>query len=157
MAKSETDTAPADPTTVLAAAIAQLAQQLGTSQAQMAETLESLRQNQKPRDINFSDTDYQEKLRAETKVLKRPAYQNGFEVNPSGLSDETIDRLSKLIPGTYLGGVVRVAIDGNDSIHLLYKNKTVEQRFANDRLFPSFTALIDKLWAEMHPAITFPA
>lgn len=135
----------------LAGAILKLAESFGVSQAQTAETLEALRANQKPRDINFSDQDYQEKLKRETKVLKRPAFQNTFPVNPSGLTDEEITRLAALAPGKYLGGHVEVTIGGNDAICLWYKNKTVEQRMANERKFASFGVLINTIWAEMHP------
>jgi len=147
MAKTQTETE--DPS--LAAAILKLAESFGASQSQVAETLAVLQQNQRPREVNFGDTDYQEKLRRETQVLKRPAFQNGFPVNPSGLSDEVIDRLATVKPGKYLGGAVTVAIDGNDGIHLIYKNKTVEQRMAFARLVTSFSDLVNKIWSEMHP------
>jgi len=140
--------------TDLAAAILLLAEKIGGNQDQLNITLDALKGAQRPRDIQYGDQDYQEKLKRETKVLKRPAFQNGFEVNPSGCSDEVIDRLSKLAPGTYLGGAVRVAIDGNDGVHLIYKNKTVEQRMANERLFGSFSELVNKIWAEMMPQTT---
>lgn len=143
---------PAAPKDDLAAAILLLAERLGGNQEKLVETLEALKASQPVKDVNFGDTDYQARLRATTSTLRRPAFQNGFEVNPSGLSDEVLDRLAQLQPGTYLGGVVRVAVDGQDAIHLIYKNKTVEQRFANERLFGSFSALVNTIWAEQGAA-----
>jgi hypothetical protein len=134
----------------LAAAILALAEKLGTSQEKLNETLAALRESQTPREVNFGDTDYQARLRAETKVLKRPAFQNGYEVNPSGLSDEVIERLANLKPGSYIGGVVKVAVEG-ESIHLIYKNRTADQRMALNAKFSSFSDLVNKIWAEMHP------
>jgi hypothetical protein len=113
----------------------------------LTDNLAALRSSQPRREINFGDQDYQEQLRAERQTLKKPAFQNGFEVNPSGLSDETIDRLANLTPGVYAGGLIRVATD-NDAIHLIYKNKTVEQRMAFGQRFPSFTAMVNAIWDE---------
>ncbi len=132
----------------VAAAILKLAENLGAQQERQNDAIEALRASQPPREVQFGDPDYQAKLRAERKVLKRPAFQNGFEVNPSGLSDEVIDRLANLAPGAYLGGRVRVAIE-NDAVHLIYKNREIEHRMANDRLFSSFSDLVNKIWAEM--------
>lgn len=140
------------PTDDVAAAILLLAEKLGGNQERLTETLEALKSAQPARDVNFADQEYQAALRESTRELKRPAFQNGFEVNPVGLSDETIDRLAKLKPGTYIGGRVRVAVDGQDAIHLIYKNKSVEQRFENERVFGSFSELVSKIWTEQQAA-----
>ena len=134
--------------TDLTSAVLLLAENQVDSQRKLQETLEALKASQPPREVQFGDPDYQAKLRAERKVLKRPAFQNGFEVNPSGLSDEVIDRLANLAPGAYLGGRVKVALE-NDAVHLIYKNREIEHRMANDRLFSSFSDLVNKIWAEM--------
>lgn len=120
-------------------------------QERQARATEALMANTPPRDINYGDQDYQERLRAETKTLTRSAFQNGFEVNPSGLSDETIDRLANLAPGTYLGGTVTVAL-ANDAVHLLYKNRTPDQRMAFQAKVSSFSDMVQKIWAEMQGA-----
>jgi hypothetical protein len=140
---------PSDP---IANAILTLAESLSMSQQQLHATLEALKQSQPPRDVSFGDTDYQERLRESTKVLKRPAYQNGYEVNPSGLSDEVIDRLAALKPGAYLKNVVTVAVDGNNAVHLIYKNRTPDQRMQLP--FTSFSDLVNKVWAEMRQPVT---
>jgi len=134
--------------TDLTSAVLLLAENQVDSQRKLQETLDALKASQPPREVQFGDPDYQAKLRAERKVLKRPAFQNGFEVNPSGLSDEVIDRLANLAPGAYLGGRVKVALE-NDAVHLIYKNREIEHRMANDRLFSSFSDLVNKIWAEM--------
>lgn len=147
---NEQTTKPID--TSLADAILLLAEQIGASQSQMAGTIAALQQNQVPRDVNFSDQDYQDRLRGQTRVLLRPAYQNGFEVNPSGLSDVTILRLSQLVPGQYLGGLITVAVDGNKAIHLIYKNRTPDQRMIFQQRVQSFSHMVEQIWSEMHPA-----
>ena len=116
---------------------------------QQNEILEGLRRSQAPRDVNFGDSDYQAKLRAERKEFPRPVYQNGFEANPSGLSDETLTQIGELKPGKYLGGVVEILAGSRNAIDFRYKNATADQRMALMPVFGSFAELVAKCHAEM--------
>lgn len=89
------------------------------------------------------------------KRLKHPVYQNGREVNPSGLSQKTIDLLDTLATGHYCDGLVDVirlqdGINGvNSRIHIMYNNKTLEQRMVLYMRFPTLTKMIEQIAAEM--------
>ncbi len=82
-------------------------------------------------------------------------FQNGREVNPSGLSKETLTRLDQLAPGIYadgLVGVIRVreGLNGlNTRIHLTYDKSTEASKMMFYMRFPSFTALVNGIWEEM--------
>lgn len=134
----------------LADAVLALAQSVGASQQQLAEAIEALRGSQPPRDVNFGDVDYQERLRAETAVFPRPVYQNGFEANPSGLSVETLQRIGELVPGKYLGGFVTIVETPQNGIDFRYRNMTADHRMIQQKKFDSFTELVEKCWAERH-------
>ena len=93
--------------------------------------------------------------RGVSKFLPHIVYQNGREVNPSGLSKETIAILDSLNSGNYcdnLVGVIRIA-DGpggvNSRIHICYNNGTLEERMSFYMRFPSFTKLVKDIAAEM--------
>jgi hypothetical protein len=89
------------------------------------------------------------------KHLPHPVYQNGREVNPSGLAQETIDTLDKIDSGHYCDGLVDVirlrdGVDGiNSKIFIHYNNKTLEQRMAFYIKFPTFTSLVNQIAADM--------
>jgi hypothetical protein len=90
-----------------------------------------------------------------SKFLPHIVYQNGREVNPSGLSNETIAVLDTLATGKYCGGIVDVVRvqDGpggvNSRIHLCYNNGTMEERMGFYMRFPTFTKLVQDIAAEM--------
>ena len=93
--------------------------------------------------------------RGVTKFLPHIVYQNGREVNPSGLSKETIAILDSLNTGHYcdnLVDVIRIS-DGpggvNSRIHIVYNNGTIEERMVFYMRFPSFTKLVKDIAAEM--------
>jgi hypothetical protein len=89
--------------------------------------------------------------RPEKKML-RDVYQNGRLVNPSGLSTATLKRLDTLATGSYADGlvhVVRIGAGVDSRIHIMYSNKTIEQRMAFYVRFPSFTALVNAIADEM--------
>jgi hypothetical protein len=86
------------------------------------------------------------------KRLIRPVFQNGREVNPAGLSDETIKRLDTVATGIYGNGMLNVIrlTDGLHSrIHIMYSNKSIEQRMAFYMQFPSFTSIVNTVVSEM--------
>lgn len=90
-----------------------------------------------------------------TKFLPHLVYQNGRQVNPSGLSPDTITTLDQLAQGRYCDGLVDVirvtdGVDGiNTRIHLCYNNRTVEERMFFYMRFPSFTKLVQEIAADM--------
>lgn len=66
--------------------------------------------------------------------LTRRCYQNGFPMDVRKLHDEEISLLNQLKPGRYIDNLVTVveAQNGeNVDLHLVYKNKTIDQRMAN--------------------------
>jgi hypothetical protein len=89
--------------------------------------------------------------RPEKKML-HDVYQNGRLVNPSGLSSATLKRLDTLAQGTYADGlihVIRVGAGLDARIHIMYSNKSLEQRMGFYVRFPSFTALVNAIADEM--------
>ena len=90
-----------------------------------------------------------------SKFLPHLVYQNGRQVNPSGLAQETIDALDKLATGHYCDGLIDVirlsdGMDGiNSRIHLCYNNRTVEERMFFYMRFPSFTKIVTDITTEM--------
>lgn len=89
------------------------------------------------------------------KRLLRETYQNGRLVNPAGLSRETIEKLDTLAPGIYSDGLVQIlrisdGVSGTNSrIHIMYSNKSLEQRMILYMRFPTFTKLVNAVAAEM--------
>lgn len=121
--------------------------------ARMTTVLEKLGDNTKPYEPGFGDPAYQARLKAEGyfDLFPHPVYQNGRECEPRGLSQQTRERASALQPGKYLGGMVTV--ERNDkAVHIKYKSMTVEDRMRYASKWRDFPDLIDKIWAEMHPA-----
>lgn len=95
------------------------------------------------------------KKRGGGKRLLHNVYQNGRLVNPSGLSQETINLLDTLDTGKYCDGMIDVVrirdgVEGiNDRIHLMYNNGSVEERMTFYMRFPSFTKIVTDIAAEM--------
>jgi len=86
------------------------------------------------------------------KRLTRPVYQNNRLVDPNMLSAETLVLLDQIAPGRYDNGLLTVARvgEGQESrIHLLYSNKSIEQRMAFYIVYPSLTVLVEKVHAQM--------
>ena len=81
--------------------------------------------------------------------LKRKAFQNGYEVNPSGLSTATIEKLDQLASGRYLSNWVTIVNTPDKAIHIRYANKTPDDRMTNATKFSSFTDLVNQVHAEM--------
>lgn len=75
------------------------------------------------------------KTRKQRLKLKYIFYQNGFRVGEKRLFDREIEWINKLEPGKFINNMVTVRKieSGNeepDSIHLMYKNATIDQRLA---------------------------
>lgn len=86
------------------------------------------------------------------KYLIRPVFQNNRKVDPYMLSAETLALIDTIAPGRYGNGMLTVARVGEQDqsrIHLLYSNKTIEQRMAFAIVFPTMNDLVAKVHAEM--------
>lgn len=79
----------------------------------------------------------------------RPTFQNGFDVNPRGLSVDTIKKLDALKAGSYMGGKVTIQNVANGGINIRYTNNTPDTRMELMALFSSFSDLVHKLYDEM--------
>lgn len=101
--------------------------------------------------LKEGDPEYVARLRAEGLLaeFEKPVFQNGYAANPIGESEETISRASRLAPGKYLGGRVRVDVTPQ-AVFINYPTVDVTDRMKNMKLWTSFGELITKIWAEMH-------
>jgi hypothetical protein len=147
MAEDKKAQAEAAPKYTLEDAIALIAQ----SMANQTEFQKALAQNA-PRRKKTLDEYLREKPR---RRLLHDVYQNGREVNPSGLSRETIEKLDTFAQGKYCNGLIDVlrirdGVNGVSSrIHIMYANKTLEQRMTFYVQFPTFRSLVDQVVADM--------
>ena len=141
---------------LIAAAFDRLAARLGDGQQENAELIGEIRRLVPPREVQYGDADYQAKVAAERRVFKTKTFQHGFEIteDAKGLSDETIDRVSKLRAGRYIHGVVLVDVSHKGEVRISYSNKTPDQRMARMLDFRDFTDLINQIWAEMQATAT---
>lgn len=66
--------------------------------------------------------------------LARTVYQNGNRINVDLVYDVEIELLDAIKPGRYIENLVRIVEgedqDGTTAIHILYHNKTADQRMA---------------------------
>lgn len=101
--------------------------------------------------LKEGDPEYTERLRAEGILdeWEKPVFQNGYAADPRGESKETIEHASRLAPGKYIGGRVRVDVTPH-GVFLNYPTVSLDDRFKNMKLWTSFGDLIGKIWAEMH-------
>lgn len=153
-ASASSSSSPSATETQLAAALAALA----SSQTKIAELME--------RQTDYNEFAKQNAVRRRRtmaeylaekprKRLLHEVYQNGRLVNPGGLSVETLRKLDTLATGKYADGAVDVirvrdGINGvNSRIHIVYSNRSVEQRMAFYMKFPTFTDLVTAVVAEM--------
>ena len=83
-------------------------------------------------------------------------YQNGYQAQARGLSEQTRHRASHLTQGRYIKtakdpqGRVRVDVDAKGHVFINYPTKG-DGMLLNTSYWRDFPDLIDKLWAEMHP------
>lgn len=83
----------------------------------------------------------------------KTVYQNGYEAQARGLSEETRRRASALRPGKYLKGRVTVDVQANgDVVRLLYP-VSGDNMMKNQALWKDFPDLVNQIWAEMHPEL----
>ena len=79
-----------------------------------------------------------------------PVFQNAYEAEPRGLSEEVRKRASALKPGKYLKGRVTVEVN-NAGVFLKYPVRGDNMLLNRDH-WRDFPDLINKIWDEMHVA-----
>lgn len=106
-------------------------------------------------DVKEGDPEYVARQRAEgwfDDFFGKTVYQNGYEAQARGLSEETRRRASELRPGKYLKNRVTVDVQANgDVVRILYP-VSGDNLMKNMQLWRDFTDLINQIWAEMHPS-----
>lgn len=82
--------------------------------------------------------------------MKRKYYQHGLLINPDRTTNERIELLNQLKPGTFLNGYVRVVKRRDKGIDIDYAIKTHAQqrRLSNDFGVSSLDDLLRRLIAE---------
>lgn len=146
---AQTNQAPENPAgTPIENALLAILDRLSISAEKQAEVFQAIKDANPPKSIDAITPEYLAKNPVPR--LLKPAYQNGFDVNPSGLSDATILKLSELQTGHYLNGIVKVIVEdgGAGAVHILYANKSPDQRMALRDHFRSFTELVDMIFTE---------
>lgn len=91
-------------------------------------------------------------------------YQNAYEAQARGETEQTRRRASQLKPGKYIktkqnpeGRVTVDVLNGGAVVRLLYPISGDNKDINRDH-WRSFGELVDKIWAEMHPApVAVPA
>lgn len=78
-------------------------------------------------------------------------FQNAYEAQPRGLSEEVRYRAAHLKPGKYIRNRVTVDVD-NQGVHLKYP-VSGDAMLINRDYFSSFSDLITKIWDEMHATV----
>ncbi len=125
-----------------------LATAMGAAMAQ------ALRAVVPPREIKEGDPEYVARLHDEGfyDSFDVPVYQNAYEANPRGLSEETRKRASTLKPGKYLKGRVNVEVDGG-GVHIKYP-VSGDNMMKNLALWRDFPDLVNQIWAEMNAPVS---
>lgn len=107
-------------------------------------------------EIKEGDPEYVERQRAEgwfDDFFGKTVFQNAYEAQARGLSEEVRRRASELRPGTYIKGRVRVETHKNgEVVRLLYPVSGDNLQKNRDYWF-DFSDLVNKIWAEMHATV----
>lgn len=143
-----------DSNAMLAAAIAKMTEV-------MAQNADLAQQNAKFNELLVKNAPRRRKTMAEylvknpRKRLLHQTFQNGREVNPKGLSEDTIKRLDTIAPGLYAQGLIEVerrtrGINGRDTMILIrYNNKHDSDRSNFYMKFRTFREMVDTIVDEM--------
>lgn len=104
---------------------------------------------QPAREIKEGDPEYVARQRAEGWFDEFPnkVFQNGYEAQARGLSEEIRHKAAHLKPGSYLGGRVKVEVGQNNARYLHYPTKG-DAMLINQSKWSSFEDLISKIWNE---------
>ena len=118
--------------------------------------LTAMVERQPHRQIQEGDPEYQERLKAEglRDEFEHKVFQNGYEAQARGYSEQTRHRASHLRAGHYINdkrqpGKKRVTVEvhGQD-VYIKYPNSH-DGRIENMSYWKDFPDLIDQIWDEM--------
>lgn len=101
-------------------------------------------------ELREGDPEYVARQRAEgwfDDFFGKTVYQNAYEAQARGLSEEVRRRVGQLKPGKYLKGRVTVEVNG-DVVRLLYP-VSGDNMMKNLALWKDFPDMIHQIWAEM--------
>jgi hypothetical protein len=110
--------------------------QLAESQMMLTKALTALVDSQPVKRVTFAKFKTRSPFNPtgnKRRKLTRRCYQNGFPMDIKKLHDEEIAMLNKLTPGKYfnqLVTVIQVQTGGNTDLHIVYENKSFDQRLA---------------------------
>lgn len=104
-------------------------------------------------ELKEGDPDYVARQRAEgwfDDFFGVTVYQNAYEAQARGLSEDVRKRASQLKPGTYIKGRVTVTVENNGmAVRLSYPVKG-DNLQKNRDYWKDFPDLVNKIWDEMH-------
>lgn len=106
-------------------------------------------------ELKEGDPEYVARQKAEgwfDDFFGKTVYQNAYEAQARGLSEEVRRRASELKPGMYLHGRVRVETHQNGEIVRLLYPVSGDNMMINQSKWKDFSDLINQIWTEMHPA-----
>ena len=107
-------------------------------------------------EITEGSPEYIARLKAEgfhDDFFGKTIYQNGYEAQARGLSEDVRKKVSELKAGKYLKGRVTVDVHQNgDIIRLLYPTKG-DEMMKNQALWKDFSDLVNQIHAEMHAGV----
>ncbi len=114
------------------------------------------------KELKEGDPEYIERQRAEgwfDDFFGVTVYQNAYEAQARGESEQTRKRASQLRPGKYIktkqnpdGRVTVEVLNGGAIVRLLYPISGDHNSINRDH-WRSFAELIDKIWDEMHVGV----
>lgn len=129
---------------------------LGAILKQNADLMAQLVANQPIKVITQDSPEFQNLLRDQGyfDTFPKPVYQNGYECEARGLSEDVRTRAANLTPGTYTikGVTVVVEPSANGGVHLKYRSRSVEDRMKYAAAWSDFSDLVNTLWDQMHTA-----
>jgi hypothetical protein len=112
-----------------------------------------------PKELKEGDPEYVARQRAEgwfDDFFGVTVFQNAYEANARGETEQTRKRASQLKPGKYIktpqnpdGRVTVEVLNGGSIVRLLYPISG-DNNSINRDYFRSFKELVDKMWDEMH-------
>ena len=76
-------------------------------------------------------------------------YQNAYEAQARGLSEEVRRRAGQLKPGAYLKGRVKVEVQGGGEVVRLLYPVSGDNMMKNTALWRDFSDLVSQIWDEM--------
>lgn len=133
----------------------------GPSQGELAQAILALTQSQKAfidaqpvKKVPFakvkSRSPFNPTGRRGRKLLRR-CFQNGYRMPVDKLHDEEISLLNQIQPGRYINGLVVVKVQEvgmETDLHIMYKNKTIDQRLANKGEWRDLREMLRRILSE---------